>query len=109
MAIYTFITDFKGGTYISQHHGRDLREACTQWRDGILSRGHIQLLDAKAFGQAFATDFEELPPVAIEGLTHVWTFQLLIEEDMLDVHIVQTEEAGEAAPNQVQMERTSYH
>lgn len=105
MATYTFITDFQGGTYISQHPGKDLREACTQWRDHILSRGHIHLLDGKAFAQAFEADFEELPPVALDELTHVWGFQLLVREDLLDVHFVQTDVAGEEEQDQQQMEK----
>lgn len=99
MATYTFITDFQDGTYISQHPGENLQEACMQWRDYILSRGPIQLLDGKAFSKAFEADFEELPPVALDGLTQVWVFQLLVGEDLLNVHIIQTVVAVEEAPD----------
>lgn len=93
MATFTFITEYQGGTYISQHSANDLRSACLLWKEHLLEGRHVKHLKEKAFHKAFEADFEELPPVALDGVTNVWLFQLLVGDDMLNAHIVQTEVA----------------
>ncbi len=98
MATFTFITEYQGGTYISQHSANNLRNACFLWKDHVVEGRHIKHLKEKAFNKAFEADIDELPPVALEGVTNAWLFQLLIGEDMLNTHIVQTELASVDMP-----------
>lgn len=63
MPIFTFITDFRGGTYICQKTAADLRTACFLWKEDIVSGGYVQHLDVAAFSEAFDADIDELPPV----------------------------------------------
>ena len=98
MATYTFITDFRGGTYICQKNADDLRSACTLWREEIASGGYVQHLNVKAFVKAFDADIDELPPVPLDEVKNVWLFQLLLGDDMLDLHIVQTDTSPVVVP-----------
>ncbi|MBL7809149.1 MAG: hypothetical protein JNN28_15115, partial [Saprospiraceae bacterium] len=48
-------------------------------------------LDAKVLTESFEDTIEEFPPQPIDTLQNVWLFHLMLgEEDMMDVHIVQT-------------------
>lgn len=91
MATYTFITDYLGGTYISQQTASDLRSACVKWKDHVVQGKYIQNLILVQFTRAFDCDIDELPPVAIDEVSNVWLFQLLIGDNMLNLHIIQTE------------------
>ena len=93
MATYTFITDFQGGTYVSQKEAGDLRTACFLWKAEIAAGGYIPRLNAESFSQAFDADMDELPPIPLDGLRNVWLFHLMLGDDQLDLHIVQTDTA----------------
>ena len=90
MATFTFITDYQGGTYISQQKADDLLSACYCWRDHVLSGNYIQNLEPDQFASTFNTDIEELPPVAIDDVINVWLFQLFISGSILNLHIILT-------------------
>lgn len=91
MATYTFITDFRGGTYICQKEADTLRAGCVLWKEEIVTGGYIAHLKIRAFLKAFDADIDELPPVSVDTLRNVWSFHLLIGDDLLDLHIVQTD------------------
>jgi hypothetical protein len=91
MATYTFITEYRGGTYISQQTAGNLLEACGLWKRHVVSGKYIQALDLKQFSRSFDADIEELPPVTIDQVQNVWLFQLLVEDEMLSAHIIQTD------------------
>lgn len=91
MATFTFITDYQGGTYISQQEADDLRSACYRWKEHVMSGGYISNLDIAQFSNAFDSDVDELPPVAIDYVSSVWIFQLLILDEMLTAHIILTD------------------
>ncbi len=91
MPTYTFITDYRGGTYICQKAAESLRAACLLWKEEIRSGGYVPDLNVRAFSKAFDADIDELPPVPLDTLSNVWLFHLLIGDDLLDVHIIQTE------------------
>jgi len=91
MKTFTFITDYQGGTYISQQTANGLLDACHHWKDHILSGRYIQDLDVHQFAEAFDADINELPPVGIDEVINVWVFQLIITDHMLSVHIVLTD------------------
>lgn len=94
MRTYTFITDYRGGTYICQKSAADLRTACAMWKEDIASGGYVQHLDVKAFSKAFDADIDEFPPLPIDEVSNVWIFHLLFGRYMLDLHIIQTDLAA---------------
>lgn len=94
MASFTFLTEFRGGTYIGQHQADTLRSACTLWKADVLAGRYIQALDPADFARVFDTEIDELPPVAIEGVAGVWLFVLKLGRFLLSVHVVA------AAPDQ---------
>ncbi|MBV6441725.1 MAG: hypothetical protein DYG98_15865 [Haliscomenobacteraceae bacterium CHB4] len=94
MPTFTFITDYRGGTYICQKAAADLRTACFLWKNEIVSGRYVQHLDIEAFSKAFDADIDELPPLPIDEVSNVWLFHLMFGRYMLDLHIVQTETAA---------------
>ena len=88
MTAYTFIADFRGGTYISQHRADNLRKAFFLWKDGVLKNRQVQTLDGPEFARAFDADIDALPPIPIEGVERVWLFALRLGRYMLNVHVV---------------------
>ncbi len=91
MPTYTCITDFRRGTYVCQKDADDLRTACYLWKDDVASGGYIPNLDAEAFSNAFESYINELPPVALDTVKNVWSFDLLLVKYMLSLHIIQTD------------------
>lgn len=91
MPTYTFITDYRGGTYVCQKEAEGLRPACLMWKEEIRSGGYVRDLNMRAFSKAFDADIDELPPVPLDTLSNVWLFHLLIGDELLDVHIIQTD------------------
>lgn len=58
----------------------------------IATDGYIPRLDPKVLTDVFEYSIVEFPPQPIDTLKHVWLFHLMLgEEDMMDVHIVQTD------------------
>jgi hypothetical protein len=101
MSLYTFITDYKGGTYLSQHMAPNLRAACDAWFAHTLNGGHIPELPQTLFHLEYRFEMDEMPPVLIEGLQNIWFMSMLIEEDLMDVHIVDTSLAAHHMPVKV--------
>ena len=97
MPTFTFITDYRGGTYICQKTADDLRSACYLWKEEIVQGGYVQHLDLGAFAKAFDADIDELPPLPIDEVSNVWLFHLMFGRHMLDLHIVQTETSASTA------------
>jgi len=91
MPIYTFITEFQGGTYINQQQADDLRAACFLWKAEIAGGGYVPHLNNKAFSKAFDADIDELPPIPLDEMRNVWLFHLMLGDDLMDLHIVQTD------------------
>jgi hypothetical protein len=93
MPKYTFIADYKGGTYISQHAGDDLRAACVAWKDHLINdRPFVDGLDVEEFAEAFDYYIEQDPPLRLAHLENVWNFGFCaMEDEVIDVDIVQTD------------------
>ena len=106
MPTFTFITDYRGGTYICQKQAKDLYAVCLLWKQDIVEGGYVQNLDTGAFANAFANDFDEFPPNAIDEVSNVWLFHLLFGRYALDVHIIQTDTSnnGQMTPLREQAE-----
>jgi hypothetical protein len=44
---------------------------------------------------------DEMPPVLIEGMQNIWYLSVLLEDDMMDVHILDTSLAAHHLPVKV--------
>jgi hypothetical protein len=91
MPTYTFITDYIGGTYICQKEAEDLRKGCLLWKDDVSLGGYISNLNIQVFNEAFELDIDELPPQPLDTLQNVWLFSIMLNDDQLGLHIIQTD------------------
>lgn len=93
MALFTFVTDYRGGTYIRQVQANNLRKACEIWADAIVQNDNIYGLKLSKFLKAAAAELAEFSPTPIEGATNVWCFSLAIGKKLMLVNIIKTEKA----------------
>jgi hypothetical protein len=104
---YTFITIYRGGSYIEQIAASDVLEAAHLWAERILATA-IEGLDAAAFRETFAEDIAEFPPTPIDGRPNVWYMFFFSGRKRMEVHIVKTAtEYEEPAGRFVQAERVA--
>ncbi|MFN0035886.1 MAG: hypothetical protein ACKVUS_12555 [Saprospiraceae bacterium] len=99
---YTFITTYRGGTYIEQVPAPDIMEATFRWAERVANDPDIQGLDGAAFRRAFENDIEEFPPALIDGCPNVWHLFFFSGRNRMDVHIVGTSEIQEPVLSQAQ-------
>ena len=88
MDLYTFIMEYKGGTYISQVEAHNLYEARKIWA-GELNTSEIQYFGPKAKTQLIEQmNDPENEPVELEGLTNVWCDGATINGSLALINIV---------------------
>ncbi|MEK7258098.1 MAG: hypothetical protein AAB316_25295 [Bacteroidota bacterium] len=89
---YTFITTFRGGTYIEQVEAAGVLEveATHIWAERIARKPEIEHLDASTFHQTFQVEIEEYPPAPIDGCPNVWFLFYFSGRNRMEVHIVKT-------------------
>ena len=93
-ALYTFVMDYRGGTYVSQVAERSLKAAVLRW---------VSKLDTKRIGAArkalrpASFSWEDGQPVPVEGTAGVWCFDLRLGRFLAIVHVVRTYVAGSPA------------
>ena len=89
MALFTFIMDFQGGTYISQVNASSPESACVKWAEN-LETSEIQGLGSK--GKNFLIEeMKKEPPVALNGVSNVWCSWASIYGKSALINLVQTE------------------
>lgn len=91
MSLFTFIIDYKGGTYISQVEDEiSLQNACNKWIEQLNPN------DIYGFGEKSKSllkkDLSEAQIMAINGVDNVWCFISSIRKTLLLVNIVKTAE-----------------
>lgn len=89
---YTFIMDYKGGTYISQTYAPNLTKACETWLESL------NIDEIQGAGKKFKTELlikvldQEIPPVLLQGLQNVWCISAVVEQNELAlINIIQTD------------------
>lgn len=87
---YTFITTYRGGTYIEQVDASDIWEATRIWVEKTAGDPDIEHLDAAAFRLVAENELEEFPPTPIDGCPNVWHLFFFSGKNRMDVHIVNT-------------------
>lgn len=94
---YTFILDFRGGTFIEQVDASDVMAATHAWAKKVAQETAIQHLNGEAFLKVFYDAIEVFRPVAIDDCLNVWHLYFLLSRYELDIHIVKTSDAPEPA------------
>lgn len=85
--LFTFIADYKGGTYISQHKASNLMDALYIWANNLDK--HYFTDKAKAKIQEKVRD-NFFSPVPIEKVDNVWCSSYVVSRSLLLLNIVVT-------------------
>ena len=94
MHLYTFITEYKGGTYIIQVKARQVEEAARKWAGEMLSE-NIPGLDQESFKSAFQERMSEHKLAKIDDTKNVWYLHFFSGRNRMEIHVVNTLPANE--------------
>ena len=91
MIKFTFIADYKGGTYISQYLAENVIKARDLWAEG-LSPKYFKKEERRIILKAVAKyrDDDAYLPILIRGIDSVWHDFILVKEEALALNIVET-------------------
>ncbi len=88
MALFTFILDYNGGTYIHQIKARSLRIAPVKWAS-TLEESEIPGFGKQGKKQLIL-DLQNDEPVGIQGTSNVWCISALVRGKLALINIVAT-------------------
>lgn len=80
---YTFIAEYREGTYISQCISKDLQEAIRIW---VLDKSKI-FLDNTRY-KKLTKIYQEEQPTKIEGVSNVWCCYYLLNRSSILLNII---------------------
>lgn len=88
MNTFTFITEYIGGTYISQFESLDMMTAFDQW---VTDFSHSEFITEKE-GTVIRwwASQDDMPPCAIENVINIWFWEVRINKKYLRLHIIKT-------------------
>ncbi|WP_291594582.1 hypothetical protein [Bacteroides sp.] len=86
MKLYTFIADYKGGTYISQYMAKTLEEALSLW---IINVDFFNEKQLKSFKKNIEYGNIEYP-AKLDGLTNAWCTCYVVLGALLLLNIIET-------------------
>lgn len=89
MHLYTFITEYKGGTYIIQVKAQHVGEAARKWASEM-SLEDIPGLDRDLFKLAFQERMSEFGLSKIDETKNVWYLRFFSGRNRMEVHAVKT-------------------
>lgn len=88
MALFTFIMEFREGTYVSQVKAASLTDAIIEWSKSL------QVDEIQYLGPTGKTEIigmaKEAEPALLKGLTNVWFESFTIKQGVARVNIVKT-------------------
>ena len=93
MPFYTFIMDYRGGTYVSQINASSIEAACVSWARN-LEVSAIYDFGSKS-REKLIEQMESESPVLLDGLINAWCASALICKGMALINIVQTEKSSD--------------
>lgn len=93
MDTYTFIAEYKGGTYISQKQAASIGEACTAWGQYVAQSDDIPVKNKAAFVATLQSDLAEIPPACLDDTPNVWYFLADAGKGYVHVNVVKTHPA----------------
>lgn len=90
---YTFIMDFRGGTYISQVNAKNLKEGINIWSLNLDTK------PIKYFGNVAKNELIEQvldeTPTLLETLSNIWYLGFLLNGIYTPVHVIRTDSINE--------------
>lgn len=87
MKKFTFIAEFRGGTYISQYEALDLKNALFIWADNLDSQIFTKKVKEKIREKTHNEDFF---PVPIKTIDNVWCSSYVVFRSLLLLNIIET-------------------
>ena len=90
MGIYTFIVEFKGGTYISQYRATDLIIAFNMWADYFSKEPYVSKMQSKQLLEDVKDD--NFFPSEISEVVNVWSWTSVLWGKFIILNIVKTAE-----------------
>lgn len=90
MPLYTFVIDYRGGTYLAQVRARDIDTAQQMWAEK-LDVDKIPYLGPRA-KYFICNSMPDENCVPITGLKNTWCFSLIVRGALLLGHFIQTAE-----------------
>lgn len=93
MDTYTFIAEYKGGTYISQMQGDSISEACISWGKYVVQGDEIPLKNKASFVETLQNDLAEIPSACLDDTPNVWYFLADAGKGYIHVNVVKTHPA----------------
>lgn len=91
MATFSFITNYKGGTYLCQLEAENLDIAVRKWKDFINTERFIPGMDYEDFSETFDWHIEEFPPSPFEAMANSWGIDFTVKKSLLELYIIQTD------------------
>ncbi|APR84376.1 Hypothetical protein A7982_09725 [Minicystis rosea] len=88
MALFTFVLDYRGGTYVSQVQAGDPKAALREWID-VVELDAIHGLTSKS-RDVFRAAFADERIVPLDGVTNVWCVGDLVRGKGALVNIIET-------------------
>ena len=89
MALYTFILDHGGGTYISQQEGTDLEAAIRAWSGAPALDIGIKL--NRQDQAQFKASLTAQNATSLAGARNVWCLSTIVRGELALIHVVLTE------------------
>ena len=90
VAVYTFIMDYDGGTYVSQVKASSPIGAARKWAQSLDTRGIEGIGEASKLQMINELNSEFEEPVALEGMSNIWFISFLLRGKLAMVNFVKT-------------------
>lgn len=87
--LFTFVLDYKGGTYISQVVAPTVGEAIAAW-PRVVNWDVIGIQSSSRFEKQLRLDVSGDNPVALDGMSNVWCISPRLGKSVGTLHIVAT-------------------
>lgn len=87
MKKFTFIAEFRGGTYISQYKSKTLNEAMFEWSKGLSIEYFSESVKRKIIEKTKEIEFA---PILLNGIDNTWCTSYTISRSFLLLNIIET-------------------
>lgn len=89
MALYTFILEYSGGTYMAQVHAASPKAAMKKWGQTLdISQIYGMNEDRKG---ALMQEIDSGKLILLGGMLNVWCTSAVVNDELALLHIVKTE------------------
>lgn len=92
MAIFTFITHYKGGISTRQVDAPYLETACFKWAHDTPLLKDIPYIDLDTFVQDFSEAIDAYNPTSIDASVNLWLMTFMTGNKTIWTHIIKTAE-----------------